>query len=106
MQRVLQWACGIALAAALSCAPAAAENYPSRNVEIVVAYGAGGSTRERTHQTVKRILEETHLAPAAHLTCVDASKDEVDEVVRQYRNTGVRHFVNEFRAAASGSGPA
>ena len=51
---------------------------------VSVTYGAGGSTRERTHQTVKRILEETDLAPAAHLTCVDASKGEVDDVVRQY----------------------
>ncbi|KHJ56183.1 methylenetetrahydrofolate reductase [NAD(P)H] [Aureimonas sp. OT7] len=73
---------------------------------VSVTYGAGGSTRERTHQTVKRILEETHLAPAAHLTCVDASKDEVDEVVRQYRNTGVRHFVALRGDSQAGAGAA
>ena len=60
---------------------------------VSVTYGAGGSTRERTHHTVKRLLGETRLKPAAHLTCVDATRDEVDEVVRQYRDTGVRHFV-------------
>ena len=48
---------------------------------VSVTYGAGGTTRERTHRTVKRILEETSLRPAAHLTCVDASREEVDEVV-------------------------
>ncbi|BDA85613.1 methylenetetrahydrofolate reductase [Aureimonas sp. SA4125] len=60
---------------------------------VSVTYGAGGSTRERTHHTVKRLIEETDLAPAAHLTCVDATTAEVDEVIRQYRDTGVRHFV-------------
>ncbi|GGD92485.1 methylenetetrahydrofolate reductase [Aureimonas endophytica] len=60
---------------------------------VSVTYGAGGSTRERTHHTVKRILEETALVPAAHLTCVDASRAEIDAVVRQYHATGVRHFV-------------
>jgi methylenetetrahydrofolate reductase (NADPH) len=60
---------------------------------VSVTYGAGGSTRERTHQTIERILQETALTPAAHLTCVDASREEVDEVVRQYWETGVRHFV-------------
>ncbi|MEF2073862.1 methylenetetrahydrofolate reductase [NAD(P)H] [Consotaella aegiceratis] len=60
---------------------------------VSVTYGAGGSTRERTHQTIQRILAETDLQPAAHLTCVDASKAEVDAVVRQYRETGVRHIV-------------
>ena len=49
---------------------------------VSVTYGAGGSTRERTHQTIERILKETTLTPAAHLTCVDASREEVDEVVR------------------------
>ena len=64
------------------------------NPEFVsVTYGAGGSTRERTHRTVKRILEETHLKPAAHLTCVDASREEVDEVIRAYWEAGVRHIV-------------
>ncbi|WP_206454512.1 methylenetetrahydrofolate reductase [NAD(P)H] [Aurantimonas marina] len=60
---------------------------------VSVTYGAGGSTRERTHQTIERILKETRLTPAAHLTCVDATKEEVDAVVRQYWQTGVRHFV-------------
>ena len=60
---------------------------------VSVTYGAGGSTRERTHRTVKRILEETGLRPAAHLTCVDASREEVDEVVREYWDMGVRHIV-------------
>ena len=60
---------------------------------VSVTYGAGGSTRERTHRTVGRILAETDLKPAAHLTCVDASRDEVDEVIRAYRDAGVRHIV-------------
>ncbi|CAL4866670.1 5,10-methylenetetrahydrofolate reductase [Asticcacaulis sp. MM231] len=65
------------------------------NPEFVsVTYGAGGSTRERTHRTVKRILDETHLKPAAHLTCVDASREEVDEVIRGYWEAGVRHIVS------------
>ena len=61
---------------------------------VSVTYGAGGSTRERTHRTVKRILDETHLKPAAHLTCVDASREEVDEVIRGYWDAGVRHIVS------------
>jgi methylenetetrahydrofolate reductase (NADPH) len=60
---------------------------------VSVTYGAGGSTRERTHRTVRRILEETSLKPAAHLTCVAASREEVDEVVRDYWNAGIRHLV-------------
>ena len=60
---------------------------------VSVTYGAGGSTRERTHATVKRIAEETSLKPAAHLTCVAARRDEVDDVVRQYWQAGVRHIV-------------
>ena len=58
-----------------------------------MTYGAGGSTRERTHSTVKRMVEETGLKPAAHLTCVSASRDEVDEVIRAYWDAGVRHVV-------------
>jgi methylenetetrahydrofolate reductase (NADPH) len=58
-----------------------------------VTYGAGGSTRERTHRTVKRILDETTLRPAAHLTCVDASREEVDQVIQDYWEVGVRHIV-------------
>jgi methylenetetrahydrofolate reductase (NADPH) len=60
---------------------------------VSVTYGAGGSTRERTHATVKRLLDETQLAPAAHLTCVAATRAEVDAVVRQYVASGVRHIV-------------
>ena len=60
---------------------------------VSVTYGAGGSTRERTHATVVRIARETGLKPAAHLTCVGASKDEVDEVARQYHAAGINHIV-------------
>jgi methylenetetrahydrofolate reductase (NADPH) len=60
---------------------------------VSVTYGAGGSTRERTHATVKRILAETMLTPAAHLTCVAATRGEVDQVVAAYAQAGVRHIV-------------
>lgn len=60
---------------------------------VSVTYGAAGSTRERTHATVKRILDETSLVPAAHLTCVGATKAEVDGVIRDYWQAGVRHIV-------------
>jgi methylenetetrahydrofolate reductase (NADPH) len=60
---------------------------------VSVTYGAGGSTRERTHATIARILAETDLVPAAHLTCVKASRGEIDEVVAQYHEIGVRHIV-------------
>ncbi|GHF24056.1 methylenetetrahydrofolate reductase [Kordiimonas sediminis] len=60
---------------------------------VSVTYGAGGSTRERTHRTVKRIVEETSLVTAAHLTCVGASRDEVNDVIRQYKDDGVNHIV-------------
>ncbi len=60
---------------------------------VSVTYGAGGSTRERTHNTVARIVKETDLRPAAHLTCVNASKDEVNEVAKAYWAAGVRHIV-------------
>ncbi len=60
---------------------------------VSVTYGAGGSTRERTHATIKRIIEETNLTPAAHLTCVGATKDEVNEVAQSYWDMGVRHIV-------------
>jgi methylenetetrahydrofolate reductase (NADPH) len=60
---------------------------------ISVTYGAGGSTRDRTHRTVERVLKETGLTPAAHLTCVNASRAEVDEVIRGYWDAGVRHIV-------------
>src|SRR5712692_2283443 len=60
---------------------------------VSVTYGAGGSTRERTHATVKRILTETMLVPAAHLTCVGAASAEVDAVIHNYCAAGVRHIV-------------
>jgi methylenetetrahydrofolate reductase (NADPH) len=64
------------------------------NPEFVsVTYGAGGSTRERTHRTVLRMLRETTLKPAAHLTCVEASRGEVDGVIGDYWDAGVRHIV-------------
>ncbi|MCJ9429379.1 methylenetetrahydrofolate reductase [NAD(P)H] [Kordiimonas marina] len=71
---------------------------------VSVTYGAGGTTRERTHKTVKRILDETPLKPAAHLTCVGASKDEVNEVVRDYYDAGVRHLVALRGDAPEGAG--
>jgi methylenetetrahydrofolate reductase (NADPH) len=60
---------------------------------VSVTYGAGGSTRERTHKTVARIAKETSIPAAAHLTCVDASKDEIAEVAHAYWQAGVRHIV-------------
>lgn len=60
---------------------------------VSVTYGAGGSTRERTHNTVGRILRETDLTPAAHLTCIGASREEVDRVAADYWQLGVRHIV-------------
>ena len=60
---------------------------------VSVTYGAGGSTRERTHATVARLMRETDLIPAAHLTCVAASREEVDAVIRDYHDLGVRHIV-------------
>jgi methylenetetrahydrofolate reductase (NADPH) len=60
---------------------------------VSVTYGAGGSTRERTHNTVAKLVQETSLRPAAHLTCVGASREEVDQVVRDYWAAGVRHIV-------------
>jgi methylenetetrahydrofolate reductase (NADPH) len=60
---------------------------------VSVTYGAGGSTRERTHATVARIAQETPLSAAAHLTCVAASKSEIAEIADAYWNAGVRHIV-------------
>ena len=60
---------------------------------VSVTYGAGGSTRERTHHTVKRIVEETSLKPAAHLTCVAHSRGEIDDIVRAYWDAGIRPIV-------------
>ena len=71
---------------------------------VSVTYGAGGSTRERTHATVARIVSETKLAPAAHLTCVGATCEEVDEVVRGYWEAGVRRIVALRGDPAAGVG--
>lgn len=60
---------------------------------VSVTYGAGGSTRERTHNTIKKILSETNLKPASHLTCVGASKSEIEEIAKSYWEMGVRHIV-------------
>lgn len=60
---------------------------------VSVTYGAGGTTRERTHNTVSRIRTDTSLEPAAHLTCVGATREDVDTVAHQYWDAGVRHIV-------------
>ena len=60
---------------------------------VSVTYGADGSTRERTHAAVARIIQETSLTPAPHLTCIDASRGEIDEIAQEYWNMGVRHLV-------------
>ncbi len=60
---------------------------------VSVTYGAGGTTRERTHAVVKRIAQESKIKPAAHLTCVAATREEIDAVVRGYWEAGVRHIV-------------
>ena len=73
---------------------------------VSVTYGAGGSTRERTARTVGRILSETGLKPAAHMTCVDATREEVDAVVRDFAAMGVSRFVALRGDPASGVGEA
>ena len=60
---------------------------------VSVTYGADGSTRERTHAAVARIIKETKLTPAPHLTCIDASRGSIDDIARQYWDIGVRHLV-------------
>ncbi len=60
---------------------------------VSVTYGAGGSTRERTHATVERIARETSIPAAAHLTCVEATRDELDATAQAYWQAGVRHIV-------------
>ena len=71
---------------------------------VSVTYGAGGSTRERTHATLARLVRETDLKPAAHLTCVAATREEVDDVVRAYHEAGVRHIVALRGDPVSGPG--
>ncbi len=71
---------------------------------VSVTYGAGGSTRERTARTVARIIRETSLAPAAHLTCIDATRAQADEVIRQFVELGVTRFVALRGDPAAGAG--
>ena len=71
---------------------------------LSVTYGAGGSTRERTHEAVRRIVSETGIPAAAHLTCVQATCEEVDQVAREYWEEGVRHIVALRGDAPDGSG--
>ncbi len=60
---------------------------------VSVTYGAGGTTRERTHSIVARIVRETEMKPAAHLTCVSAAREDIDAILRDYWDAGVRHIV-------------
>ena len=69
-----------------------------------VTYGAGGSTRERTHQQVVRIQNEANIPAAAHLTCVEATRNQVDEVARHYWDEGIRHIVALRGDAPDGQG--
>ncbi|MBT7942188.1 MAG: methylenetetrahydrofolate reductase [Alphaproteobacteria bacterium] len=75
---------------------------PLKPSYMSVTYGAGGSTRERTHATVYRIRQETDLEPAAHLTCVGATRDEIDAIAQNYWDSGVRHIVALRGDAADG----
>ncbi len=72
---------------------------------VSVTYGADGSTRERTHDAVERIVAETKLTPAPHLTCIGASRGEIDEIAREYWDMGVRHLVALRGDAPKDSGP-
>lgn len=78
---------------------------PLKPAFVSVTYGAGGTTRERTHETVKRIRDKTGLKPAAHLTCVGASKEEVNEVAKNYWDAGIRHIVALRGDPPKGTGP-
>lgn len=73
---------------------------------VSVTYGAGGSTRERTHNTVAKIVQNTALKPAAHLTCVAATRSEIDDVIKGYWNAGVRHIVALRGDPQTGAGTA
>lgn len=79
---------------------------PLRPQFVSVTYGAGGTTRERTHATVARLVRETALVPAAHLTCVEATKAQIDEVARSYKTAGVNHIVALRGDPAAGAGAA
>jgi len=71
---------------------------------VSVTYGADGSTRERTHAAVKRIVTETNLTAAPHLTCIGASCGEIDDIARAYWDLGVRHLVALRGDAPQGTG--
>ncbi len=71
---------------------------------VSVTYGADGSTRERTHAAVQRIISDTNLTPAPHLTCIGASRGEIDDIAREYWDMGVRHLVALRGDAPKGSG--
>lgn len=71
---------------------------------VSVTYGADGSTRERTHNAVERLIKDTDLTPAPHLTCVGASRGEIDDIAREYWDMGVRHLVALRGDAPKGSG--
>jgi methylenetetrahydrofolate reductase (NADPH) len=77
---------------------------PLRPNFVSVTYGAGGSTRERTARTVKRMLDESSLLPAAHLTCIDADRATVDQVIQQFVELGITRFVALRGDPASGVG--
>jgi methylenetetrahydrofolate reductase (NADPH) len=79
---------------------------PLRPKFVSVTYGAGGSTRERTGRTIKRILTETGIPAAAHLTCVGATREEVDAVIREFQGIGIERFVALRGDPASGVGNA
>ena len=78
---------------------------PLKPSYVSVTYGAGGSTRERTHATVYRLRHETDLEPAAHLTCVGATTGEIDDIARSYWDAGVKHIVALRGDPAEGGGP-
>ena len=82
---------------------------PLRPSFCSVTYGAGGSTRERTWRSVRRIVEQADVPAAAHLTCAGASRAEIDEIARRYRALGVRHIValrgDPPAVVISGTGP-
>src|SRR6476660_7270873 len=65
---------------------------PLEPTHVAITYGAGGSTRDRTHATLDRLLKETRLKPAAHLTCVGATRSELNAVLQNYWSMGVRHI--------------
>ena len=71
---------------------------------VSVTYGAGGSTRQRTHATVARLSRDTSLVPAAHLTCVEATREDIDAVARSYKSVGVDHIVALRGDPAAGAG--